>query len=286
MESLEPRNALPLTDEEIRDLYIQGVEHSPLLHPTAGRKSPAGWLPRFADWLLYSAISVIAFPFPEVATLLVLMMAAAVVSFSVAGAKYVGLFSYFASESDVARDLPAINVNSPHVLTVVVKHLTRQPIAQYQQVEHNIRVNRTQIATSIQTLSGLIDELFVEGATGDDALSLLRKSRLDQAERSKRKLEELDVHLAAQLKDAEAAVAPIREMERHFHKMLQISDDLSKIQSAHGLIEDTEANIADNRLQIQLLRSISEKAMGSLNSIEQDVKARELAEDEVLGLRA
>ncbi len=284
VESLEPRNALPLTDEEIRELYIRGVEILPQVPANDAGPSAANW-PRLVDWALFSLVSATLLPV-SMKVMAVMLVTIIIIAASVQGAKYVGPFSRLWLEGQRMKNLPPINVNDSHVLSVVVKYLTRQPIAQFQQVEHNIRVNRTQIATSIQTLSGLIDELFVEGATGDDTLSLLRKSRLDQAERSKRKLEELDIHLAAQLKDAEAAVAPIREMERHFHKMLQISDDLSKIQTAHGLIEDTEANIAENRLQIQLLRSISQKAMGSLHSIEQDVKARELAENEVLGLRA
>lgn len=283
MESLEPRSLLPLPEQEIRQLYVQAIKASPHLVPSQVSPKPST-VSYLLDWCLYVSIAALLAPF-EIRFAIALVVTVVFAFVATGSREAAGIVSKFWPNFGQVRHEPIPDLESREVLEIVVRYLTDAPLRQYKQIEHRVRTNRIHISDSLQALSSLIDELFVEGTSSEDTLGLLRRSRLDQAQRSKAKLEELDTHLAVQLKEAEATVAPIREVERHFYKMLQISDDLSKIQSAHGLIDDTEASIADNRIQIRLLKSLSQNAVESLQNIEQEVKARELAENEVMSLR-
>lgn len=284
MDSLEARDVLPLTDAEIQILYQEAIQKFPNLVPEPVTVS-SSWTWRLADGVFYLLIARLLMVDASTTFAVAFLIAASIVFVTFAGAKWVGLFSYFGPAIAEAGKLKKVDTNDRGVLGAVVRLLAYEPESHFSNVSGKIRANRNLIATSLESLGKLIDELVVEGASGEDTLSILRKSRLNQAERSRAKLTKLDEHLASQLKDAEFAIAPIREMERHFNKMLQISDDLSKIQAAHGLIDETENNIGENRHEIQLLRAASTRALGSLRSIAQDVKSRELAEDEVLHLR-
>lgn len=282
---MEPRGLLPLTDDELKHLYQKALAAVPDETVVQSKRS-AGLICRLLDGLVYVAICMTFFPLHIRLMWSLLLFLGAIVS-SFVGPKFIGLFSFFDYESSkrpVVKD--PTDLSDPKVMKVVVQYLTREPLSQYRAIEHKVRVNRVKIAESISSLGKLIDELVVESGAGDQTLEILRKSRLEQAQRSRAKLEVLDTHLATQLREADLAVAPIREIEAQLSKALQVSEDISKIHAAHGLIEDTEANIEDNRLQIQVLRSITERVAGSLRSIELDVKARELAEDEVLKLQA
>lgn len=284
MDSLEARDVLPLTDVEIQTLYQEAIQKFPNLAPEPVAVS-SSWTWRAADGVLYLLVARLLMVDAGTTLAVAFLIAACIVFMTFAGAKCVGLFSLFGPAIAEVDKLKKIDTNDRGVLGAVVRLLAHEPESHFSNVSGKIRVNRNLIATSLESLGKLIDELVVEGASGEDTLSILRKSRLDQAERSRAKLTELDEHLASQLKDAEFAIAPIREMKRHFNKMLQISDDLSKIQAAHGLIDDTENNLIENRQEIQLLRIASMQALGSLKSIEVDIKSKELAEDEVLQLR-
>lgn len=284
MDDLDARNVLPLTDGEIKTLNEKALEQFPDLTPKEDTE-PASPFWFLLDWLFYVLFIWCVFKDSRIVFLLSMLAGIAVIALAMAGASWVGLASALYPAVSRHSGLRTVDTNDRHVLSAVVRVLTQEPENHFSNVSAKIRLNRNRIASSLESLQKLIDELTVEGAERSDALTILRRSRLEQAERSQEKLERLDGHLAIQLRDAESAIMPIREIGRHFQKMLQISDDLTKIQAAHGLIDETENNLIENRQEIQLLRIASMQALGSLKSIELDIKSKELAEDEVLQLR-
>lgn len=285
MDSLDARNVLPLTDEEIKTLYERALEQFPDLTPKEDTE-PASLIMFLLDWVFYALFIGVVIRDARVVPLLSILAGIVVVALSMAGAKWAGLASALYPVFDRRYKSRTIDTNDRSVLSAVVRVFTHEPESHFATLSNKIRVNRNRIAVSLEGLAKLIDELVIEGTEEGDDLSILRRSRLEQAERSRAKLNELNYRLASQLIEAKTAIAPLRDMERHFHKMLQISDDLTKIQAAHGLIDETQSNLIENRQEVQLLRVISQNALGSLKSIELDVKSRELAEGEVLQLRS
>jgi hypothetical protein len=284
-----------LSDEEIVDLYreaataersgLGGVlrERGTNLPNSAYREAAAAdtIIAALVAWLVaFGFTSWDRHPFTAAAIALV---AVAIIAFSLSYRMPVGVFSLWLHRHPPRHDHGAtIDPHDPQVLAAVVDHVTCGPIEHAERIIASVRLSRTSIAEALGSLPGLVEALSQEIETSIDAtMTLLLEGKRHAAQRAIERLQEQNVVLSRQAEEAERAVAPVRHLAEKFDRIRQLSESLVSIRAAHGLIEETESTIEDHRMEIQVLRATSMKALAQLREIEDVLQASQSARNEL-----
>jgi hypothetical protein len=297
----DARMVLPLTDDEIRELYFEA--QATLDEPPVADADPASELFRRLQlidlsvvvaavflWIVTTATSTPTTPnIVWIATVAVIVVGAILAKLGerwpIGPLSLVQFLWMKANRQRFRRSEPDVDLTDEGVLRLVVRYLTEAPIRKAEQLCTQVEAQRYAIRDSLTEMRDVVSSIGSElESTEDSSVRLLLESKKETARRCIQKLRSLEAELARQGEQAIWAVRPLRELSEKFDRISRVSASLARIQQAHGLIEETEEAIGENRVQLHLLQSISLKAAARLREIEQMVNAHEAAKAEVEAL--
>ncbi|HEY0868419.1 MAG TPA: hypothetical protein VGE01_13620 [Fimbriimonas sp.] len=293
---LEPREALPYSDNEIRELFLRAREaETPVETPVSNvpedrfasfARSIIPFLSMFAIYVL--AISLgspfVRSPmaFAVIACISILVWFALTSRLQAKDLRPAEVLERWESSREAQSAFMKIDPSDPKVLAAVVDYVAREPLREEEALQKSIASSVESLQHSLDELPLLEEELSREAAASEDpAIRTLIESRLDAARGTQRRLEELYREFLRQAEEARLAVEPIRKLCARFDYLQRVGSSLARIQAAHGLAEEGEQSIEENRLQLKMLWATSQRATARLHEIESIVKAHESAKAEL-----
>jgi DNA repair exonuclease SbcCD ATPase subunit len=288
-DELEPRSAIPLSDAEIKDIYVRAAKVRPVRYTRAERNRAhlADAAVLFAALIL---VAVLAGVFRTLAEILGVSVTAFILGTLLYGSQQwkkrtpVGYFTYRLFHRGEDR-LPNFDPSDTQVLAVVVDHISKLPLDVSNHLKARIEKDRRAIAESLHELRQIEQSLRDELNKGvDPPMRLLLESRRETSLTALDRLMALDSTLAVQLREASEAVRPILQMKEKFEQLRRLGASLSRIQAAHGLLSSGESNTEEYRLELQVLRAAVSEANAKLHDIQRLVEAQEHAQDELARL--
>lgn len=275
-EELNIRDALPLSDQDIRNIWIeaQGKKGDLVLQTEPERPT------LFALVMLGLMLTVLVVLVTESPN-------AAVVTLSISMAVVIGiqLVLMHREHRTTEVEYPHVDVNSPEVLKVVVEHFYEEPRKRAEFLKIRIDRDRGRIARSITRLNDIIPRLEEQLiASSDETLKLMIKAKCGSAEDARKQLEVADSELELRWNETVKALKPVEEIVTRFETLWKLTSDITAIREAFALAEYASSESEGYRIEVAYLRALSKKALAHLLDVEASLDATNQARLEVAGL--
>ena len=163
----------------------------------------------------------------------------------------------------------------------ITTYLASKPIKKAEAVLRDIEAQLGRNQAAIPDLESIVKD-FQKEKKGESAIDVLIDNKIDMGKMALTKLADQCKALAAQKKEVEGAIAPVKALVGRLTSISNVESRWNKLQSALSLVDENEHSIQSNSIAISSVKETCEEALSRLNNITETVKAFDHALVEVL----
>jgi vacuolar-type H+-ATPase subunit I/STV1 len=214
--------------------------------------------------------------------LLFVVVVALLAPFIIASQAPFGVFTLTELMTRKRKTNRTVDPHSIDVLEVVVEEFAQAPVRYYESLSGRIEQTQASLNEALDSLPQMENSLAVElNDIEDESVRALISNRIDRARRVRERLQELSEELNRQQKEAQEAIEPVVKVSEKFARLRMVGESLERITAAYDLADEAEEQVMERQYELQMLRSLSARALSRLREIDGLLTASQQARAEL-----